>query len=382
MDNTEPALVHLAAANGSTKTLEELLREGGNPMSKDATGDMPIHICVINGRTACLRVLVAYHADVNAFDHNQCTPLHWAVYTGHLECVQVLVENGANPTLLDGFGRSPLDWANQYGTVPIEMMKLLQQSEPRCPPTNILRRQSGSTPGSSMIRRLLSPSQEIGDAEHPHVQPQPRLETSIGGTGPKTMELATVLDLDMPMEFTTDLSQLQSGSSVPLLPISTPKYRTGPGMASRYSSEPVAMDPSHSPPRMDFQGNAKTRYDRKPLELTLSSHAQNNEVASPISSEEGGVTMDILSRKRRPLSGLPTRSGDLFTPGFDSDRKLVHDYASDQTILGFENWIEKLEPNREPLSPLGLGVVGSLPTLSPSPYQRPGSPVLRKSAPV
>ena len=105
--------VHIAARNGDSRSLEELLRHNANPQLLDAAMRTPVHVAASAGRLACLSLLLSHPgvSDVllEATDHEGCTALHCAARSGNEACVTLLLQVR--------FSRpSPLRYYCVYGT--------------------------------------------------------------------------------------------------------------------------------------------------------------------------------------------------------------------------------------------------------------------------
>ncbi|TGZ59894.1 hypothetical protein CRM22_008823 [Opisthorchis felineus] len=105
-------LIYLAAANGDSEKIEDLLKIDQNITYVDeTTGMMPVHIAAAWGNPKCLEVLVNNGADINQHDELLCTPMHHAARNGHTQTFEWLRDHGANVTVRNLFGQSPADMA-------------------------------------------------------------------------------------------------------------------------------------------------------------------------------------------------------------------------------------------------------------------------------
>jgi ankyrin repeat protein len=90
--------LQLAAANGSARMLDRLLKAGADPNgSLTATGDTALMMAARTGTGGALRVLLGAGAQVNARESwGGTTALMWAVSEGHTEAATILLDAGAD----------------------------------------------------------------------------------------------------------------------------------------------------------------------------------------------------------------------------------------------------------------------------------------------
>ena len=55
-----------------------------------------LHIAAMNGHTEAIRELIEADANIEAQDNAQCTPLYLAAIQGQTEAIRVFIEAGAN----------------------------------------------------------------------------------------------------------------------------------------------------------------------------------------------------------------------------------------------------------------------------------------------
>ena len=108
-------VLHRAAHLGQTHIVEELLKAGSNPSSRDLVGNTPLHTAVQDGQDDVVKVLVENGADVNAVTQSGVTPLHRAASKGHETTMLLLLKFGANANLKDNQNKTPMEWARQKG---------------------------------------------------------------------------------------------------------------------------------------------------------------------------------------------------------------------------------------------------------------------------
>ena len=84
-------VLHKAASEGDTTTLQQLLEEGHSPSTTGGTS------CWLRG----------------ASENHTRTPLHYAAKHGHLDCIRLLLKYGADPNSKDGDGYTPIHYLCQ-----------------------------------------------------------------------------------------------------------------------------------------------------------------------------------------------------------------------------------------------------------------------------
>jgi ankyrin repeat protein len=110
--------LHLACSPGSNDdTVGVLLSHGADVRAIDVLGATPLHWAALRHRAGAARLLLDAGADVNARAGQQAfTPLHAAAAGGDLDIVDLLVQRGADLGARDADGHTPLDAARAFGT--------------------------------------------------------------------------------------------------------------------------------------------------------------------------------------------------------------------------------------------------------------------------
>ncbi|PWY57657.1 hypothetical protein DGG96_00750 [Legionella qingyii] len=191
-DDSDNTLAHVAAENGFSTVLEDLLDYPNLLKMKNSSSHTPLHSAILNNQSGCIEVLIKEEALLAIPDKNGRLPIHYAaMYSqdsmlehfarvpyldyqdlnlktplmlaaeqGHTEKVKRLIEKGANPALQDQYGRDVLHYAlmslntelvtwlvsnveginvnqqDKYGRT--GLMNLLQETEPDDPNLQIV----------------------------------------------------------------------------------------------------------------------------------------------------------------------------------------------------------------------------------------------------
>jgi len=84
--------LHLAAMNGKTSCMKELIKMGATVTSKNAKEQTPLACCALNGMRESAVVLLEAGAPVDPRDRNNLTPLHISCQLGYDEMVSTLLK--------------------------------------------------------------------------------------------------------------------------------------------------------------------------------------------------------------------------------------------------------------------------------------------------
>ena len=107
-----------AAAEGDTKTIQQLLKDGQDVNALDPNlGSTALTFAVLQNRPKAVRLLVKHGADASAGALDGNTPLHAAVFLGYDQVVKELFRAGAEPMQANNDGQVPSMVANtDWGT--------------------------------------------------------------------------------------------------------------------------------------------------------------------------------------------------------------------------------------------------------------------------
>jgi ankyrin repeat protein/L-ascorbate metabolism protein UlaG (beta-lactamase superfamily) len=103
--------LNLAAREGKTEVVKELLRLGADLTAGDFEESRPIHNAAVGGFVDTVDVLLAAGADVDARDRNEMTPLHFAASYRKTALAKHLLEKGADVNARNANGWAPLLYA-------------------------------------------------------------------------------------------------------------------------------------------------------------------------------------------------------------------------------------------------------------------------------
>lgn len=104
-----------AVSSNDIKTLEQILKNGGNANAKDHFGDSALHLASLYGYDTIVSLLLKNGAKVNEVDEMTLTPLDLSVWPKrHPTTLKLLIQAGANiDDTSDGY--TPLWWAVNWG---------------------------------------------------------------------------------------------------------------------------------------------------------------------------------------------------------------------------------------------------------------------------
>lgn len=123
----EHALI-LAAKNGNTQSLLELLAQKVNPDFKNDQSESALLIAANKGYAPIIESLLEAHADIEIENEYGATPLHIATQIGRIDAVKTLLDYGASTQKKDLYGSRPIDCAKQYDR--LEIIKILNMETP------------------------------------------------------------------------------------------------------------------------------------------------------------------------------------------------------------------------------------------------------------
>jgi len=104
--------IHRLTAKDDFKELTNLLASDRALANlKDSFGRTPLHLAAANGSKKTVALLLERGANPNLQRMTRCTPLHTAAATGDIEIARMLLAAGARLTERDQRGWTPLEWA-------------------------------------------------------------------------------------------------------------------------------------------------------------------------------------------------------------------------------------------------------------------------------
>jgi ankyrin repeat protein len=112
--------LHLAAKDGRTEVVKELLSNGAKSSATDSTFMTGLHWAAIGGHISAAKLLVEHGCPLNVRDDVGRTALHRAAEGNFLELMRYLCMAGADINVQDSYGWSPLFQAvvcNQFEVV-------------------------------------------------------------------------------------------------------------------------------------------------------------------------------------------------------------------------------------------------------------------------
>ena len=103
----DPA-IHVAAYDGKTQDLKNLIAKGENVNLRNADKRTPLHYAAQEGHIDIVRLLIENGAEVNAKDTGGWTPLHLSCHTDRIESTRILIEKGADVNIRSSNYWTPL----------------------------------------------------------------------------------------------------------------------------------------------------------------------------------------------------------------------------------------------------------------------------------
>ena len=95
--------------NRTPAAVEELLRAGASPDTRDNIGCTPLHYAAGNNHIDLLQLLLRYGASVDAIHEHGATPLHFAARSPQcFDALRILLDHGADPSIKNIRGDSAL----------------------------------------------------------------------------------------------------------------------------------------------------------------------------------------------------------------------------------------------------------------------------------
>lgn len=112
---TLQGILTMAASNGETRRVQQLLSGAANPYldinAPDVEGTPPLIYASCFGHASMVSALLQAGADVDATDrYRGWTPLMWSINNHHKEIARTLVDHGASLDLKSSSGRTALDF--------------------------------------------------------------------------------------------------------------------------------------------------------------------------------------------------------------------------------------------------------------------------------
>lgn len=115
-----------AVENNNLEELKDILSEGEDINSINASRSTPLHIAVNMDNIEIVKLLIESDANINAIDKSHDTPLHISSRKGDLEIAKLLIESGADINARSDFDYTPLHSATAFDN--LEIVKILVSS--------------------------------------------------------------------------------------------------------------------------------------------------------------------------------------------------------------------------------------------------------------
>ncbi|KAK2590746.1 hypothetical protein QQS21_011558 [Conoideocrella luteorostrata] len=113
-----------AAKSGDVRCIEQLIRDGTKPDTKNIKGETPLWAAAFWGRDNVVKVLAPrLDVNVNSLSISGRSPLFWPSVYGNERVVAVLMEAGADPHIADENGDTAITLARQYRKKVVKMLE-------------------------------------------------------------------------------------------------------------------------------------------------------------------------------------------------------------------------------------------------------------------
>lgn len=117
--------LHIAAADGTSSEIEELISLGRDPNVKTQFNRTPLAYAVMGKNIETLKVLINFGANPNEADSIGGTPLHNACDIGFYDAIVYLTDHGANLNIQDRYGKTPLSVVLSSGCFQFDIIEFL-----------------------------------------------------------------------------------------------------------------------------------------------------------------------------------------------------------------------------------------------------------------
>ncbi len=104
-------LLNVASLLGERAIVDQLLDQGANILTTDASGNSAMHRAAGEGQLKIVELLIAEGGNINAVNNRNETPLYLAAASGQLKTVNLLVKYGADSSIIAKNNASPLSIA-------------------------------------------------------------------------------------------------------------------------------------------------------------------------------------------------------------------------------------------------------------------------------
>eukprot|EP00033_Pygsuia_biforma_P002097 GCRY01002328.1.p1 GENE.GCRY01002328.1~~GCRY01002328.1.p1 ORF type:complete len:316 (-),score=62.51 GCRY01002328.1:94-1041(-) len=123
--------IHLACASGHPSALATLISIGADPALKNNAGETPLHLAAMNGSEKSVQILLQEPHALNAIDEKEKfgqTALHYATKRNHLSIMKTLIELYCDLMERDENGYSALHFAQSKEAVDLLLSHCCQLS--------------------------------------------------------------------------------------------------------------------------------------------------------------------------------------------------------------------------------------------------------------
>ena len=114
--------LHIAAAQGQTKSVREMIRRGASKSVVAGERVTPLHQAALKGHVEAAVAMLEEGCPLDIVNSAGATVLHWAAAGGHVELVRNLVDKGCDVNAVESNGCTPLHCAASCRTETVRHM--------------------------------------------------------------------------------------------------------------------------------------------------------------------------------------------------------------------------------------------------------------------
>jgi V8-like Glu-specific endopeptidase len=125
------SLFFKAAQDGDIAKIDELVKEGLNPIITSDELNTAMHTAATAGKIDVINKLAGFGLNLNAQNENGETALHLAAFNNHIGAISELIANGASTLIKDNKGNTAVERTMFLALKTRKMLKIAQEKEKR-----------------------------------------------------------------------------------------------------------------------------------------------------------------------------------------------------------------------------------------------------------